>query len=53
MNEDKPELPRIDDTRKTRELCGSERDDGKRCMRPKGHQHQHASYGLDDTVVWE
>jgi len=52
MNEENPELPRIDDTKKTRELCGQERD-GKRCMRPMGHKHQHAAYGLDDTVVWE
>ena len=54
MNEqrgDNSEL-RIDDTRKTRDLCGEERD-GHRCMRPKNHQHQHASYGLIDTVVWE
>jgi hypothetical protein len=43
--------PKVDE-RKTRELCAQERN-GLRCMRPKGHAHEHAAFTTKDTVTWE
>lgn len=40
------------DERKTRELCGSERD-GLRCMRPKGHEHKHEAFTAHRTLRWD
>ena len=37
--------------RKTRELCGQERD-GLRCIRSKGHAHEHAAYTVFELVTW-
>ena len=39
------------DERKTRELCANEQN-GLRCMRPKGHHHEHAAYTTGDMVTW-
>jgi hypothetical protein len=37
--------------RKTRELCGHQRDN-LRCIRSKGHAHEHAAYTMFDIVTW-
>ena len=37
------------DERKTRELCASEQN-GLRCMRAKGHLHEHAAYTTGDVI---
>ena len=39
------------DERKTRELCGDERN-GLRCMRPKGHEHEHEAFTAAQAVTW-
>lgn len=52
MNNDLPP-PISTDDRKTRELCGAERD-GTRCMRPKGHeQDEHQGYRASQTFTWK
>jgi len=38
--------------RKTRELCGAERD-GLRCMRPKGHEHEHEAFNASRATTWK
>lgn len=43
--------PHVDE-RKTRELCASEQN-GMRCMRPKGHQHEHSAYAAGEMISWE
>lgn len=51
MTQTTKQPPPIDE-RKTKELCGSER--GKmRCMRAKGHEHEHVTYTTDGTVTWD
>lgn len=42
--------PHVDE-RKTRELCASEQN-GLRCMRPKGHPHEHAAFTTGDMISW-
>ena len=37
--------------RKTRELCGQQRDN-LRCIRSKGHAHEHAAFSLLELVTW-
>ncbi len=44
------ESPSVDE-RKTRELCGEERD-GLRCMRPKGHTCEHEAFRLAQQIKW-
>lgn len=46
------EQPPSNEERKTRELCGSEQD-GLRCMRPKGHQHDHEAFTATKTITWK
>jgi hypothetical protein len=42
--------PHVDE-RKTRELCANE-DNGMRCMRPKGHTHEHYAYANGGMISW-
>ena len=51
MNNDAPEETPAVDERKTRELCGEERD-GLRCMRPKGHASDHESFRAAERITW-
>ncbi len=51
MNSREPANTNIDE-RKTRELCGHERD-GLRCMRAKGHAHAHEAFTASKTYTWK
>lgn len=50
MSQVQNEQPIVDE-RKTKELCGSERD-GRRCMRPKDHEHEHTAYSATGVLTW-
>ena len=55
MRPSENDLPRESDLhvdeRKTRELCATEQN-GLRCMRAKGHQHEHAAWTTGDMITW-
>lgn len=50
-NRDVPQDPLVVDERKTRELCGAERD-GMRCVRPKGHADDHEAFRIAEPITW-
>jgi hypothetical protein len=52
MNSREPQNTASTDERKTRELCGHERD-GLRCMRAKGHAHAHEALTAFKTYTWK
>jgi hypothetical protein len=51
MNNDAPQESPTVDERKTRELCGEERD-GLRCVRPKGHASEHEAFRAAEPITW-
>ena len=50
MSSTRSEEPKLDE-RRTKELCGHERA-GVRCMRPKGHSHEHVAFTGGDPITW-
>lgn len=51
QSNDVPEQSPVTDERKTRELCGDERN-GLRCMRPKGHAQEHEAFTAAQAITW-
>lgn len=47
-----PEQQIATDERKTVELCGDQKD-GRRCIRPHGHEGHHESHTATDVHSWK